>query len=148
MLIITEKRKIESDTGATKEMPLHIVSSSDGELTSEDSDPIEIGVEDVVGRSIVIIKDSIAPAMHILYSSYFWWCAVKYGLVIDNLSMSITAIGRIGVWRVTHMETIDSDQSVLEQISKQVEPFQPENHSFIVVEIYKGVHTLLFNEQL
>jgi hypothetical protein len=43
------------------------------------------------------------------------------------------------------METIDSDQSVLEQISKRMEPFQPEDHSFIVVEIYKGVHTLLFN---
>lgn len=146
MLIITEKRKIGCDTGATKEMPLHIASSSDGDLTSEASDPIEIGVEDVVGRSILIIKGSIAPAMHVLLYSTFLWYTVKYGLVVDDqLSMSIIAIGRIGVWRVTHMETIDSDQSVLEQISKQMEPYQPENHSFIVVEIYKGVHTLLFN---
>ena len=35
-------------------MPLHIGSSSDGELTNDDSDPIEIGVEDVC-RSIVIL---------------------------------------------------------------------------------------------
>ena len=38
-----------SDTGTTKEIPVHITSSSDG---SEDSDPIEIGVEDIVGRSM------------------------------------------------------------------------------------------------
>ena len=66
-------------------------------------------------------------------------------MIDDHLSMSIVAIGRIGVWRVTHMETIDSDQFVLEEISKQMEPFQPEEHSFIVVEIYKGVYALLFN---
>ena len=66
---------------------------------------------------------------------------VKYGLTVeDHLSMSIVAIGRVGVWRVTHMETIDSDQCVLQQISKEVEPFQPEQHGFIVVEIYKGMN--------
>ena len=42
------------------------------------------------------------------------------------------------------MEIIDSDRSILE-ISKQMEPFQPEEHSFIVVEIYKGVYILIFN---
>ena len=69
---------------------------------------------------------------------------VKYGLTIDDhLSMSIMAIGRIGVWRVTHMETIDSDQCVLQQISREVEPFQPEEHSFIVVEIYKGIYIIV-----
>ena len=44
---------------------------------------------------------------------------VMYGLIVeDHLSMSIVAIGRVGVWRVTHMETIDSDQCVLQQISR------------------------------
>lgn len=83
--------------------------------------------------------------MHV-YSSFFLQYTVKYGLMVDDhLSMSIVAVGRVGVWRVTHMETIDSDQRVLEDISKQMEPFQPEEHSFIVVEIYKGVYALIFN---
>ena len=52
VLMLIEKPKLaSSDIGATKEMPLHIGSSSVEEFTS-DSDPIEIGVEDVVGRLI------------------------------------------------------------------------------------------------
>ena len=83
--------------------------------------------------------------MHV-YSSFFLHYTVKYGFMVDDhLSMSIVAlVGRVGVWRVTHMEIIDSDQSVLE-ISEQMEPFHPEEHSFTVVEIYKGVYTLTFN---
>ena len=50
-----------SDTGATKEIPVHITSSSDG---SEDSDPIEIGVEDV-GRSMAQ-ADIISVALVIM----------------------------------------------------------------------------------
>ena len=51
-LMLIEKPKLASpDIGATKEMPLHIGSSSVEEFTLSDSDPIDIGVEDV-GRLI------------------------------------------------------------------------------------------------
>ena len=51
VLMLIEKPKLaSSDIGARKEMPLHIGSSSVEEFTS-DSDPIDIGVEDV-GRLI------------------------------------------------------------------------------------------------
>lgn len=65
MLIIhieNSKRRAMSDTGATKEIPVHIISSSDG---SEDSKPIEIGVEDVVGRSMAQ-ADIISVALVIM----------------------------------------------------------------------------------
>jgi hypothetical protein len=62
-----------SDTGATKEMPLHIASSSDGELTSEDShsDPIEIGVENGVGRSMAE-ADTIIIIIYSYASQKIW----------------------------------------------------------------------------
>jgi hypothetical protein len=75
--------------------------------------------------------------------------AVKYGLIIDNkLSTSIVAIGQIGVWRLVQYETISSDGSILEQIAEGAEPFLPEQHDFIVIEIYKskfiGVGAMLY----
>ena len=52
--------------------------------------------------------------------------------------MSVVAIGRVGAWRLAHYETLLSDNSVFKKISQEEEPFQPEQHEMIVIEIYKG----------
>lgn len=64
---------------------------------------------------------------------------VKYGLIVgDKLSTSIIAVGRIGVWRLVQYETLATDRDILEQIADGAEPFLPEQHDFIVIEIYKS----------
>ena len=64
---------------------------------------------------------------------------MKYGLIVDDkLSTSIVAVGQIGVWRLVQYETVSSDGSIFEQIAEEAEPFLPEQHDFIVIEICKS----------
>ena len=64
-------------------------------------------------------------------------------IVDDKLSTSIIAIGQIGVWRFVQYETISSDGSVLKQINEGAEPFLPEQHDFIVIEMYKSKFAII-----
>lgn len=63
---------------------------------------------------------------------------MKYGLVVEEaISTSIVATGLVGAWRLARYETWSTDSSILQQITQE-EPFQPERHGMIVIEIFKG----------
>ena len=48
------------------------------------------------------------------------------------------ATGQTGVWRCTQLDFTTSNESVLEDMASEEQPFQPELHDFFVVEISKG----------
>lgn len=68
---------------------------------------------------------------------------VKYSPVIcGEVSTSVIAIGQLGVWRCTQLDFCSSDENVIEEMASEKLLFQPELHSFVVVEIAKGDHLL------
>ena len=64
---------------------------------------------------------------------------VKYSPMIDRkLNTSVVGLGLIGVWRMTQLDYVLSDSSVMSEMMLE-ESFQPETHDFFVTEIYKGI---------
>lgn len=60
-------------------------------------------------------------------------------VVGDRLLASVIAVGQIGVWRVVHSDTYSSNEVVCRVLADETEPFQPEHHDFIVLEILTGI---------
>lgn len=64
---------------------------------------------------------------------------MKYGLIVDDkVSTSVLAVGQVGVWRLVQYDTVSSDSRIWEQITEASEPCLPEQHDFVVMEIYKS----------
>ena len=71
---------------------------------------------------------------------------MKYGLDIGgNLSTSAIAVGQVGAWRLLNFDTFSTDEILAKQISDEAkEPFQPENHGFLlVIEINIGMTSVV-----
>jgi hypothetical protein len=61
------------------------------------------------------------------------------------MSTMVMATGQMGVWRCTQLDFITMDETVLEDIASEEEPFQPELHDFFVSEVSKGIAMSLDN---
>lgn len=48
------------------------------------------------------------------------------------------AIGQLGVWRCTQLDFTSSDESAMDEMANEDQPFQPELNDFIVMEISRG----------
>lgn len=59
-------------------------------------------------------------------------------LILEKLHTSVVGVGQIGVWRMTQLDYVSSDECVFDEM-KVDDPFQPESHDFYVTEISKGM---------
>ena len=67
-----------------------------------------------------------------------FYFTVKYSpLIRDKLDTSVVGVGQIGVWRLTQLDYVSSDDVVHDDI-KMEDNFQPELHDFYVTEISHG----------